>query len=193
MRSTIKAGAILTDFELPDQDGVSRRLSDLQGNDPLVLMLGRGMYCPKDRQQLHRLVKFSSECDVAYTKLVTITTDSQRHSNSLRLGVGAHWPFLHDEERIVQQDLEIQEYTDPDHNPMIPYTLVLAPGLEVRRIYNGYWYWGRPTTDELHRDLREITKGIRPDWQIDTPELREKWERGERSSFFPYEPDTGNQ
>lgn len=28
-------------------------------------------------------------------------------------------------ERIVQEDLDIREYTDPEHNPMIPYTLIL--------------------------------------------------------------------
>jgi len=29
----------------------------------------------------------------------------------------------------VQQDLDIQEYTDPKHNPMIPHALVLKPGV----------------------------------------------------------------
>ena len=28
---------------------------------------------------------------------------------------------------------------------MIPHTLVLKPGLVVHRIYNGYWFWGRPS------------------------------------------------
>lgn len=186
MRTDIEVGARIPDFELPDQDGVQRKLSELQGDDPLVLMLGRGMYCPKDRQQLHGLVEFARECDVAYTKLVTITTDDQKGSNSIRLSVGAHWPFLHDEERVVQKALEIKEYTDPDNDPMIPYTFVLAPGLEVFRIYNGYWYWGRPTKDELHRDLRELTRRIRPDWQIDTPEMRDAWERKDKTKFYPY-------
>lgn len=186
MRKDIREGSVLPDYELPDQDGVTRSLAELQAGNPLILMLGRGMYCPKDRQQLHQLVRFSAECAVAYTGIVTVTVDDQQGSAGLRLGVGAHWPFLHDEERIIQKDLEIQEYTDPVHDPMIPYTLVLAPGLEIRRIYNGYWYWGRPTNAELHRDLREITRSVRPDWQIDTPELREEWERGKRDSFFPY-------
>jgi hypothetical protein len=43
-----------------------------------------------------------------------------------------------------QQDLAIQECADPDNNPMIPHTLVLAPGLVIYKIYNGYWFWGRP-------------------------------------------------
>ncbi len=28
---------------------------------------------------------------------------------------------------------------------MIPHTLVLKPGLVVHRVYNGYWFWGRPS------------------------------------------------
>jgi hypothetical protein len=86
----------------------------------------------------------------------------------------------------VQQDLDIQEYTDPHHNPMIPHTLVLKPGLEIFKIYNGYWYWGRPSVEELRADLRELRRGIAPDWDLSVPGLREAWERGDRSTFFPY-------
>ncbi|HET9026667.1 MAG TPA: redoxin domain-containing protein [Trueperaceae bacterium] len=186
MRDGIVVGATLTDYELPDQDGVKRRLSDLQGGGAMVLMLGRGMFCPRDRQQLHQLVRFSSECDVAFTKIVTITTDDVRGSNSMRLSVGAHWPFLHDEKRTVQQDLQIKEYTDTVHDVMIPYTFVLGPSLAITRIYNGYWYWGRPSLSELHQDLREVTRATRPDWQIDTDELRSDWEAGRRGRFYPY-------
>jgi hypothetical protein len=49
--------------------------------------------------------------------------------------VGAHWPFLSDSGRKVQKDLDIAEYTDEHHNPMIPHTLVLEPGLRVYKIY----------------------------------------------------------
>jgi hypothetical protein len=33
--------------------------------------------------------------------------------------------------RTIQKDLEIQQYTDPGHNPMIPHTPVLKPGLVI--------------------------------------------------------------
>jgi hypothetical protein len=66
----------------------------------------------------------------------------------------------------VQKDLDIQEYTDPVHDTMVPHTLVLAPELRVHGIYNGYWYWGRPSVEELRRDLREVTRRIRPDWDL---------------------------
>jgi hypothetical protein len=58
-------------------------------------------------------------------------------TNEFRSGVGARWPFLSDPGRKLQKDLDIAEYTDPQHNPMIPHTLVLEPGLRVYKVYSG--------------------------------------------------------
>jgi peroxiredoxin len=186
MREDIVEGAIFPDYELPDHTGKQRKLSLLQGDDPMVLTLNRGVYCPKDRMQLLRLVDFSKECAVGFTRLVTITTDNLVLSNDLRLGVGADWPFLHDPKRTIAADLDIEEYTDPHNRPMIPHTFVLEPGLKIYKIYNGYWYWGRPSIAELYQDLRDITRRIRPDWKIDSPEMRQKWEGGDKKGFYPY-------
>jgi peroxiredoxin len=84
------------------------------------------------------IVQMEPEPKVAYTKIVTISTDAMMEANEMRDGLGAHWPFLIDPERTVQRDLGIVEYTDPHHNPMIPYTLVLEPGLVIYSVYNGY-------------------------------------------------------
>jgi peroxiredoxin len=186
MRTDIVPGATFPDFELSDQTGQRRRLSDVQGDDPMILVLSRGAYCPKDRRQLLNLVEFYPELKVGYTKLVTISTDNLIESNELRDGLGAQWPFLSDPGRKVQKELDIQEYTDPHNDPMIPHTIVLEPGLRIFRVYNGYWYWGRPSIDDLRRDLREMFQKIRPDWEIADPDLEEAWERGERERFFPY-------
>jgi peroxiredoxin len=186
MKPEIRAGSTFPDYELPDHTDTRRKLSLLQGDDPMILMLLRGYYCPKDRQQLHQMVEFSKQCTVGYVRLVTITIDNLLQLNELRQGVGAEWTFLYDEERTIQRDLDIQEYTDPHHDPMIPHTFVLEPGLKIFKIYNGYWYWGRPSTAELHLDLRAVTEKIRPDWKIDTAEMREKWNAGEKQHFWPY-------
>jgi hypothetical protein len=97
--------------------------------------------------------------------------------------VGAQWPFLSDPDRKVQKDLDIQEYTDPDHNPMIPHTLVLKPRLVIHSIYNGYWFWGRPSVADLWNDLRAVTREIRPDWDLSAPGLGEAWNAGDFSRF----------
>jgi hypothetical protein len=99
---------------------------------------------------------------------------------------GIWYIFLSDTRRIVQKDLDIAEYTDPAHNPMIPHVIVLEPGLVVYKIYNGYWFFGRPTLEDLRQDLRAVTKKCRPDWDITTPELRAAWQQGRKELFYPY-------
>jgi peroxiredoxin len=186
VRSDIVPGAVFPDYELTDQDKTRRKLSELQGIDPMILVLSRGHYCPKDHQQHLELAAFHPKIAVAYTKIVTITTDNLLELNEFRMSVGAQWPFLSDHGRKVQKDLDIAEYTDPHHNPMIPHTLVLEPGLVVYSIYNGYWFWGRPSTEDLRRDLRDITQRIRPDWDLSAPGLREEWDAEQRERFYPY-------
>jgi peroxiredoxin len=184
MRADIVPGGTFPDYELTDHTKKRRRLSKLQGNDPLVLVLARGHYCPKDQQQHLRLAAFQSQVAVAYTRIVTISTDNIAVTGEFRAAVGANWTFLSDAGRKVQKDLDIQEYTDPYHDPMVPHTLVLKPGLLIHSIYNGYWYWGRPSIEDLQRDLRDVTREIRPDWDLSAPGLREAWEAGDRSKFF---------
>jgi peroxiredoxin len=184
MRSNMKVGADFPNYELPDQDGISRRLSDLQGSNPMVLHLSRGGFDPKEHRFLRHMVDAYLDFRVAYTRVVVISTDNQLEINEFRDSVGAQFPFLADPERTVQKDLDIVEYTDPVHDPMIPHTFVLAPALKISAIYNGYWYWGRPTIAELHRDLREVMRVQRTDFDLSAPGLREAWDRGERRQFL---------
>ena len=186
MRADIVPGAIFPDYELTEHTTKRRKLSELQGSDPMILVLGRGGFCPKDRRQAEGLVQLHREMEVGYCRLVTITTDNLLETNEYRAGVGAHWPFLSDPGRTVQKDLDIAEYTDPLHNPMIPHTIVLEPGLIIFKIYMGYWFFGRPTIEELRHDLRAVLQKCRPDWDINSPEIKSAWQRGEKNRFYPY-------
>ena len=186
MRPDIVPGAIFPDYELSDHTAKRRKLSELQGQHPMVLVLSRGGYCPKDRRQAEGLVQLYREFEVAYTRLVTISTDNIMETSEYRTGIGAHWPFLSDPGRIVQKDLDIAEYTDPLHNPMIPHVIVLEPGLVIHKIYNGYWFWGRPTLEDLRQDLRAVTRKSRPDWDITKPEFKAAWQQGRKELFYPY-------
>jgi peroxiredoxin len=186
MRPDIAPGGTFPDYELTDHTKARRKLSELQGIDPMVLVLSRGNFCPKDHQQHLQLAAFYSQLAVAYTQMVTISTDNLLELAEFRGSVGAQWTFLSDAGRKIQKDLDIQEYTDPTHDPMIPHTLVLKPGLVIHSVYNGYWFWGRPSTEDLRRDLREVTREVRPDWELGDPGLRAAWDAGERSSFYPY-------
>jgi hypothetical protein len=87
----------------------------------------------------------------------------------------------------VQRDLDIAEYTDPAHDQMVPHTIVCEPGLIVYRVYNGYWFFGRPTVEELRHDLRAVLIKHHWDWDLSDPEVRAAWERGEIDRFYPPE------
>ena len=58
MRPDFIPGAPFPDFQLPDDDGTPRRLSELQGDDPMVLLLGRGEHCPRERQHQREMLTF---------------------------------------------------------------------------------------------------------------------------------------
>ena len=152
----------------------------------MILVLSRGGFCPKDRRQVEGLVQLHRELEVGYCRLVTISTDNITETNEYGTGVGAHWPFLSDAGRKVQKDMDIAEYTDAAHNPMIPHVIVLEPGQVIYKTYNGYWFFGRPMLEELRQDMREITRRCRPDWDITTPELEAAWLDGCKDMFYPY-------
>ncbi len=193
MRSDIRPGGVFPDYSLPDHTGTVRSIGEIQGDDPLVLTLARGHYCPKEHQQHLELASHQAKFAVAYTGIATIATDAHHTLQEFRLSVGAQWPFLSDPERTVQKDLDIQEYTDPDNDPMIPHTLVLKPGRVIHSVYNGYWFWGRPSMADLWRDLRAASSEARPDWDLSTPGLRERWDAGDLAPFHGWDRDGRRQ
>jgi len=179
-------GAQFPDYVLPDHTDTPRRLSALQAGEPMLLMLSRGSFCPKEREQLKAMTRFYPQLVVGSCRLVVITTEDLLTTNSLRLQLDAHYPFLYDEQKRVRDDLGILEYTDTRHQPMIPHTVLLAPDLRIRRLWNGYYYWGRPSVAELHQELRQLTREIRPDWDLRDPALRARWDAGDTNAFYPY-------
>ncbi|MGH3302440.1 MAG: redoxin domain-containing protein, partial [Streptosporangiaceae bacterium] len=76
MRADIAPGGIFPDYKLTDHTRTRRQLSELQGIDPMILVLSRGQFCPKDHQQHLELAAHYAEIAVAYTQIVTISTDN---------------------------------------------------------------------------------------------------------------------
>jgi peroxiredoxin len=175
MRPDLVPGAVFPDFELPDHTGTKRRLSELQGVDPMVLLLGRGEHCPRERQHQREMIRFYEWCAVAYTQLVTILPNDLHELDKMRIATGAYWPYLADVDLEVQRTLDIREYTDPHHDATVPHTVVLAPGLVIDKIYVGYWFWGRPSVYDLWADLRDLNRRIRDDFDPAWPEARAAW------------------
>jgi hypothetical protein len=76
-----------------------RTLSELQGRDPLILLLARGNYCSKEHHQHLELAANYPKVAVAYTRIVTISTDDHHTTQEFRTSVGAEWTFLSDTAR----------------------------------------------------------------------------------------------
>jgi len=160
------SGDHLIDFELPDQNGNRRRLSELVGGDPAVLQFYRGFWCPKDQAQFRALVQLQDQVEVAYTRMISVSVDRPEVEAAFRAGIGARWTFLSDESRELQAQLGLLETTDTVHRPYVPTVFTLYPDLKIHSAYNGYWFWGRPSNAELAVDLRAITRAIRSDWEV---------------------------
>jgi len=114
--------------------------------------------------------------NVAYAQAVAISVDPPYQCMELRSALDAHFPFLSDQRRIWQKELDLVEYTDSTHDPIIPTTFLLEPDLVIYKVYNGYWFWGRPTKEDLRQDFRAISMKCRPDWDPQAPGVREAWE-----------------
>jgi peroxiredoxin len=115
---------------------------------------------------MRELCRLQDEFEVAYTKLVVVSVDPPEVQAAFRAGLGARFPFLSDAERRWLPGLGLIERTDTLHHPYRPAGFTLFPDLTIHRAYNGYWYWGRATSEELRRDMREISRAVRPDWEV---------------------------
>ena len=72
MSRNLDIGTAIPDFRAPDENGVEHSLSELQGDNALVLHLSRGEHCPRERQFHRELLRFHEWAAVAFTELVSV-------------------------------------------------------------------------------------------------------------------------
>jgi peroxiredoxin len=164
MRDDLRPGGVFPDLKLTDHTGAVRELSELTDGFPTVLHTYRGWWCPKEQQFFRQLLAFQDEVEVAYTRLVSLTVDPPEMTAPFRAGLGARWTFLSDPDRTVLGELDLEEEADPVHRPYLPYAFVLQEDRTITQVFNGYWYWGRPTLEDLRQALRELFSRTRDDW-----------------------------
>ena len=110
------------------------------------------------------MVEFQRELEINYCRVAVISTDAPEISAAFRAGLGATFTFLSDHGRRAVRKLDIVDETDQRH-PRIAYTwsFSLGPDLAIHRIYDGGWFVGRPTLEELRQDLRALMLKYHPD------------------------------
>lgn len=155
------------DLELPDHNGRLRSLSEVAGGDPLGLFFSRGWWCPKEQRFMRGLVRLQDEFEVAYARIAVVSVDPPEVQAAFRAGLGARFLFLSDADRSWLDRLGLRETTDTVHHPYRPAAFTLFPDLRIHRAYNGYWFGGRPTSEELRLDMRAISREIRADWELE--------------------------
>ena len=114
--------------------------------------------------QLRHYVELQEELAINYCKLAVCCVDAPIVNDAFRTGLGAKFPFLSDHERKVVTMLDMTEQSKSQGITAMPHTFSLLPDLTIHNIYNGYWYVGRPTLDELRADLRAMMRKVRPDY-----------------------------
>ncbi len=118
------------------------------------------------------LTEFQKELAVNYCKLAVASVDPPEVNAAFRAGLGAEFPFLSDQDRVVVRQLDMVETSKSRGETAIPYAFSLMPDLTVHNLYCGYWYVGRPTLDELRQDLREMLKKCRSDFDPQAQSVR---------------------
>ena len=107
------------------------------------------------------------ELIVNYCKLVVVSVDNAMTSKEVKDSLGATFPFLCDPERKLLYELDLVDRTDPHHGEIfIPYTFMLDRDRTIHKVYNGWWYVGRPTVEEIRMDFRALMSR-RPEWWYD--------------------------
>lgn len=158
-------GGRFPDLALPDHTGRARELSEVAGGDPVALLFSRGWWCPKEQRHLRELAALQDEFEVAYARIVVITVDAPEVQSAFRAGLGARFTFLSDAGRTWLDRLGLREETDTPHEPYRPTAFTLYPDLTIHRRYDGNWYWGRPTMEDLRQDMRAISARVRADFE----------------------------
>lgn len=114
--------------------------------------------------QLSELVQLFPAPHVAYCRAAVVSVDPPRVQEAFKAGLGARFSFLSDEELRLTDELGIRETTDTRHGPLpVPMTFALLPDLTIHRIWNGWYFVGRPTPEELRVAIREMLGQSVPD------------------------------
>jgi len=127
--------------------GTVRTLSELQGRDPLILTLARGNYCPKEHPA-------APGAGRATTRRIAVALYTDGHDRHRRPSHAAGVPQLgrrpvalplRPRAVLSKKTWTFQEYTDPEHDPMIRTPLCSSRDWSSTASTTGYWFWGRPS------------------------------------------------
>ncbi len=96
--------------------------------------------------------------------MITVSVDDRMNTDETRTALAANWPFLMDPDRKLLRELQMVDRSDSVHGEVyVPYTFILDRDRTIYKVYNGWWFVGRPTCEEIRMDLRALMSK-RSDW-----------------------------
>lgn len=101
----LKVGQRMPDFELPNQHGESRRLTDLLGGSALVLNVYRGGWCPYCNLEMEALHDALPEIEARGARLVGLTPESPEKASDTAMRHDIAIDILSDAGNLVAQRL----------------------------------------------------------------------------------------
>ena len=102
------------DFSLLDQDGKTRTLSELRGDQPLLLFYYRGAFCPTTHKQLTDYADIYSRFKPLGAQLVAVSVDDSATSRKLADDLKIEFPLLSDTDFKLAQDYGVYKSDDAE-------------------------------------------------------------------------------
>jgi peroxiredoxin len=107
------AGAILPEFELPDESGKGQSLDKLLQSGPLVLVVIRGSWCPFCRIELRELERVAGQIVAAGASLVVVTPETMESCRRIIRKNGLSFSLLSDTDGQLTRDLGLRREVPP--------------------------------------------------------------------------------
>jgi peroxiredoxin Q/BCP len=128
---TIAEGAQAPDFELPDQDGTPRRLSNLVQGGPVVLFFYPAAFTPGCTKEACHFRDLGADFNKAGVQRIGISADAVEKQNSFSAKHSFDYPLLSDTERTVAESYGVKRSFI---TPVKRATFVIDPDMVIRKI-----------------------------------------------------------
>ena len=105
------------EFSLLDQNGKERTLTELRGDQPLLLFYYRGAFCPTSHKQLTDYADIYSRFKPLGAQLVAVSVDDPEKSRQLADELKIEFPLLSDTDFKLAGDYGVYKSDDEGPQP----------------------------------------------------------------------------
>jgi len=156
-------GATLPSLSARDQEGASRALAALSGENGTVLLVTRAAdWCPYCQQQMIAFEGVRAQIEQRGYRIVTISTDTPAELARFAQRRSIGYVMLSDEQAELVRQLDLLDPTQPPsrrHNGLpVPTILVLSPQNIVLAKLGDANFRVRPTTDVVISTLDSLRR-----------------------------------